>query len=56
VSIKTFITDIGSGLKAKVTNANNTEENALVVATRPLKTLTNKILFFSNPTSIYTMV
>jgi hypothetical protein len=50
MGINTFITDISSGLKAKVSNANSTEENALVVATRPLKTLTNKVLFFSNPT------
>ncbi len=50
MSIKTFITDITTGIKAKVDNKNDTEENALVVATRPLKTLTNKVLFFSNPT------
>jgi hypothetical protein len=50
MGLKTFITDVSNGLKAKVTNADNTEENALVVATRPLKIVTNKILFFSNPT------
>jgi len=49
MSLKTFITDISSGLKARVDNDNNLEENALVVASRPLKTLTNKLLFFSNP-------
>jgi len=49
MGIKAFITDISTGLKAKISNANNTEENALIVATRPLKTFTNKALFFSNP-------
>lgn len=50
MSIKTFITDISNGLKAKVDNAGDTEKNGLIVATRPLKILNNKILFFSNPT------
>jgi hypothetical protein len=49
MSIKTFITDISNNLKARIDNNNGLEENALVVATRPLKTLTNKVLFFSNP-------
>ena len=49
MSIKAFITDITTGLKAKIDNVNNTEKNALIVASRPLKILTNKIQFFSNP-------
>lgn len=49
MGLKTFITDIASGLKARVDNNNNKETNALVVATRPLKTYNNKIKFFLNP-------
>ena len=50
MSIKSYITDIATGLKARVDNDNDTEKNALIVATRPLKTFTNKILFFTNDT------
>jgi len=46
--LKTLITDAATGLQAKVVDRE--EENALVVATRPLKTFTNKVIFFSNDT------
>jgi len=48
MSIKTHITDPATGRKACV--ADDSEENALVVATRPLKTYNNKIAFFTNVT------
>jgi len=45
--IKTHIVDPTSGRKAEV--ADGEEENALIVATRPLKTLRNSFRFFLNP-------
>jgi hypothetical protein len=50
MSLKTFIADVATNLKAKVDNDNGLEDGALVVATRPLKTYTNRLEFFSNPT------
>jgi len=46
--IKNYITDPKTGIKAEVVNSD--ENNALVVATRPLKTFDNKLTYFSNPT------
>ena len=48
MSIKTYITDPKCGLEAEVVNGD--EKNALVVATRPLKTYTNRPSAFLNPT------
>ena len=50
MSIKSHITDPTSGIKASVDNALGTESNALVVATRPLKTFATQVDFFINPT------
>jgi hypothetical protein len=49
MSIKTHITDPASGIKVSVDNADSTEDNALVVATRDLKTLTPNVFPFINP-------
>jgi len=46
MSIKSNIKDPATGLEANVVNGE--EENALVVATRPLKTFDNKLGYFSN--------
>ena len=48
MALKTHITDSGSGLHAAVVDGE--EQNALVVATRELKTYTPKSIFFTNPT------
>jgi hypothetical protein len=45
--LKVNITDPSTGIKARVDNG--TEDNALVVATRDLKTFTNSTTFFTNP-------
>jgi len=50
MSINAHITDTSNKLKAGVDNADRTEKEGLVVATRPLKTFTTQFLFFSNPT------
>lgn len=47
MSIKTNISDSSTGITATVVNG--VEEHALVVATRPLKTVINSLRFFSNP-------
>ncbi len=47
MTIRNHISDPSSGLKAVVVDG--VDENALVVATRPLKKFENKLLFFSNP-------
>jgi hypothetical protein len=49
--IKSLVHDgLGKGISAEVNNNDGTETNALVVATRPLKTFYKKIAFFSNET------
>jgi len=48
--LKTVITDSGDKLQASVDDSNGEEEKALVVATRPLKTYTNTLKFFTNDT------
>jgi len=47
MGIKAQIVDPSTGLKAEVVDEG--EKNALVVATRPLKTRTNQLKFFTNP-------
>lgn len=51
--IKSLITGLKSGLPVSVVGGE--EENALVVATRPLKVFENKIKFFVNPDYGYNM-
>jgi len=46
MTLKVHISDPKTGIKAEVVNGE--EENALVVATRPLKTYENKVLAFFN--------
>ena len=46
--VKAIITDVGTGLSPTVVNTE--EMNALVVATRPLKTFENDVQFFFNST------
>ena len=46
--IKAHITDPTTGIKAEVTG--DKEDNALIVATRPLKTFLPKTAFFTNDT------
>ena len=46
MAIKSHITDPATGIKAEVVDGE--EKNALVVATRPLKTFENNIVFFTN--------
>lgn len=53
MAMKCLIKDPKTGKQATVVNSG--EENALVVATRPLKTFRNKIEFFSNPDHGYNM-
>lgn len=48
MTIKTQITDPTTSIQAGVVDGD--EENALVVATRPLKTFATKTVFFTNPT------
>ena len=50
MGLKSYITDIATGLKAKVTNNNGEEDSALIVATRDLKTYSNEVRFFTNNT------
>ena len=50
MGIKNLISDPLSKLIASVDNNGGDETNALVVATRPLKTYTSKTSFFINPT------
>ncbi len=49
MGIRSYITDIANSISARV-NADVGEEEALVVATRPLKTFTAQREFFTNPT------
>lgn len=53
MALKCLIKDPKTGKQATVVNSE--EENALVVATRPLKTFRNKVEFFSNPDYGYDM-
>jgi hypothetical protein len=48
MSAKVIVVDPSTGIEAAV--ADGIEENALVVATRPLKTLENSVQYFSNDT------
>lgn len=46
MGIKAYLTDVATGIKARLDNRDGDEQNSLIVATRPLKTFNNQPFYF----------